>query len=160
VKAILGVLPYGVVLAVAGGAIWWLLSREMAAGKWLLAGVIVAHGLVHLLFFAPSPAATPDGPEWPFDIAGAWPVTSAGLDVNLVRTAALALVVVLIGAFSLAGLSTAGIAVPTGWWAPTVVVGAAVSAVVLVALFSPQLVLGLGIDAVLLWVVVANAWKP
>jgi hypothetical protein len=159
-KAILGLLPYGVVLVAAGGAIWWLLSRDIGAGKWLLAGVVVGHGLVHLLFFAPAPAATPDGPEWPFDVARAWPVASAGLDVNLVRAAALALIVVVIGAFGLTGLSTVGIGVPSGWWAPAAAVGSIVSAVVLVALFNPQLVLGLGIDAILLWVVVANAWRP
>jgi hypothetical protein len=160
VKAILGMLPYGVVLAAAGGAIWWLLSRDMAAGRWLLAGVVAAHGFVHLLFFMPTPAAGGDGPEWPFAIAGAWPVTSAGLDLNLVRAASAVLIAVLIGAFALAGLATAGIVVPAGWWAPAVVVGSVVSIAVLVALFDPQLSLGIGLDAVLLWVAIAGVWRP
>lgn len=158
-KTIAGLLPYGVALTVVGGAIWWLLSRDMVAGKWLLAGFIVAHGLIHVLFLVPSPA-TEGGPEWPFEIAKAWPVTSAGLDVNLVRSVVVVLVVVLIAAFVLAALSTVGIIVPTEWWQASVAVGAIVSIVVLVVLFNPQLIIGLVVDAVLLWVVFGRVWTP
>jgi hypothetical protein len=34
------------------------------------------------------------------------------------------------------------------------------SAIVLVLFFEPQLVLGLGMDAVLLWAVAASLWMP
>jgi hypothetical protein len=159
-KAIAGMLPYSVALAVAGGAIWWLLSREMVAGKWLLAGFLVAHGLVHLMFAAPVPAATAGEPEWPFDLARAWPIATAGLDPNLVRVIAAALIAVVVGAYALAGLSTVGILVPSGWWPSLVTAGAVASAAALVFLFNPQLVLGLGIDAVLLWVAVTGVWRP
>jgi hypothetical protein len=64
VKPIGGILPWAVVLAAVGGAIWWLLSREMAAGRWLLAALLIGHGVVHVLFAAPAPTATEGGPDW------------------------------------------------------------------------------------------------
>jgi hypothetical protein len=61
-----------------------LLSREMTLGRWLLAGFLVGHGLIHLLFVTPAPApgSAPDALEWPFDMAKSWLVTGPGLDVN------------------------------------------------------------------------------
>jgi hypothetical protein len=37
VKTIVGILPWAVVVAAIGGAIWWLLSRDMSEGDgcWL-----------------------------------------------------------------------------------------------------------------------------
>ena len=45
VKTMTGTLPGAVVLVVIGGAIWWLLSRDMAAGRWLLAALLIGHGV-------------------------------------------------------------------------------------------------------------------
>ena len=36
VKTMTGILPWAVVAVAIGVAIWWLLSRDMAAGRWLL----------------------------------------------------------------------------------------------------------------------------
>ena len=160
VKEIIGILPWAVVLVVLGAAIWWLLSRDMAAGRWLLAGLLIGHGLVHVMFAAPAPAATAGGPEWPFDMARSWSVTGAGLDLGVVRAVGLALVAVVVGAFGLAALSTVGIVVPSSLWPATVAAAAVASAVLLVLFLEPQLVLGLGIDAVLLGVVATRAWAP
>jgi hypothetical protein len=160
VKAMAGTLPWAVVLAVAWGAAWWLLTREMAAGRWLLAALLIGHGAVHLLFSVPAPAATDGGAAWPFDMARSWLVAGAGLDASTVRVIGMALIAVVGGGFSLAALSAAGIIVPAGWWQPTVALSAATSAVMLVLFFDPQLVLGLAMDAVLLWVAVAKAWVP
>jgi hypothetical protein len=159
-KTIVGVLPWAVVLAAIGIAIWWLLSKEMTAGRWLLAGLLVGHGLVHLMFAVPSPAATEGSPEWPFDMARSWIVSSAGLDLTLVRVIGAALIAVVVIGLALAALSTVGIVVPSGWWQPAVACSAVASAVLLVLFFQPQLVLGLGIDATLLWVVTTRAWVP
>jgi hypothetical protein len=158
-KSALGMLPWAVVLGAAGFGIWWLLSRDMAAGRWLLAAVLVGHGVVHALFFVPEPAATADGPEWPFRIAGSWPA-GLGLDAGLLRAAAAVLIVATIASFAVAAAATIGVVVPASWWPGAVAVGAVVSAVTLVLFFDPQLVLGLGIDAVLLWVVATGTWKP
>lgn len=160
VKTMTGMLPWAVVAAVIGGATWWLLSRDMAAGRWLLAALLMGHGLVHVFFVVPVPAATDGGPAWPFDMAQSWAVTRAGLDLNLVRGIGAVLIAVTVGAFALAGLSTVGIVVPPAWWQPTIALGATASAAMLFLCFQPQLVIGLGIDAVLLWAVAASAWAP
>jgi hypothetical protein len=160
VRTMVGTLPWAVVLVVIGGAIWWLLSRDHGLGQWLLAALLVAHGLVHVLFAVPAPAPTDGGPEWPFDIARSWAITRAGIDANLVRIVGMTLITVVVVGFSLAALSTVGIIVPSDWWQPTVALSAVTSAILLVLFFEPQLVLGLGLDAVLLWVVVAGAWTP
>lgn len=160
VRTMAGTLPWAVVVAVAGGSIWWLLTREMGAGRWLLAALLLGHGLVHLLFAVPASAAPDDGSGWPFEMARSWLVTGAGLDAGLVRAVGLALVAIVVGGFSLAGLSTVGIVVPVDWWRPLVALSVGASAVVLILFFQPQLVLGLGIDAVLLWVAVSGVWTP
>lgn len=160
VRTLAGILPWAVVLMVVGGAIWWLLAREMAAGRWLLAALLMGHGMVHLLFVVPTPAATEGGAEWPFNFAQSWAITGVGLDVNVVRIIGVALITVVVVGFSLAALSTVGIMVPSGWWQPIVAVSAVTSTILLVLFFEPQLVLGLGIDAVLLGVVAARGWTP
>ena len=158
-KAVVGVLPWAVVSAVVGGAIWWLLSGEMAAGRWLLAAVLIGHAIVHIFFAVPAPAAE-GGAEWPFDMAKSWTVKRAGVAVRTVRTAAIGLIAIVVAGSALAALSSVGIVVPAGWWRATVALSAVASAALLVLVFAPQLVLGLAIDAVLLWLVVAGAWMP
>ena len=161
-KIVASLLPLAAGLAGLGVAIWWLLSREMTLGRWLLAGFLVGHGLVHLLFVTPAPASAsaPDALEWPFDMAKSWLVTGPGLDVNLVRAVGVAVMAATVLVFVLAGLSTAGIVVPSSAWR-MLVAGAAVLSLVLIALFfNPQLLLGVAIDAVLLGVVLTAAWDP
>jgi hypothetical protein len=162
VKTIVGLLPLAAALAGLGAAIWWLLAREMTAGRWLLAAVLVGHGLVHLMFLTPTPASAsaPGATEWPFDMAKSWLATGPGLDLNLVRLIGGVLVAVVILAFALAGLSTVGLVVPSDAWRILVSASAVVSAVLLTLFFNPQLVLGLGIDALLVGVAVAAAWTP
>lgn len=160
VKTIVGLLPLAVVLGGIGLGISWLLSRHMALGTWILAGFLVAHGLVHVMFVTPSPATAPGATEWPFDMTRSWLVTGVGLDLNLVRMVGIALVGVVVLGFVLAGLSTAAILVPSSWWQALVVVSAAASVFLLALFFSPQLVLGVAIDAVLLWVALGSIWTP
>jgi hypothetical protein len=159
-KVILGILPWAIVLLAIGGAAWWLLSRDMAAGLWLLAALLIGHGLVHVLFEVPAPTATDGGADWPFDMARSWSITGPGLDANVIRSAGSVLIAVTVIGFALAGLSTVGILVPSAWWQPTVALAAVASAALLILFFEPQLVLGLGMDAVLLWVVATGWWVP
>jgi hypothetical protein len=159
-KALVGILPWAVVFAAIGGAIWWLLSKEMAAGRWLLAGLLIGHGAVHLMFAVPTPAATEGGPEWPFDIARSWIIDGAGLDLTIARVVGGALIAVVVIGLVLAALATVGIVVPSGWWQPAAASSTVASAALLVLFFQPQLVLGLGIDATLLWVIVTGVWTP
>jgi len=163
VKTILGLVPLAVVLAGVGIAIWWMLAREMTLGKWVLGAFLLGHGLVHAMFVMPRPATTDaaaGAAEWPFDMTRSWLVTGPGLDVNLVRLVGVALIGVVVVGFLLAALSTVGILVPVGLWPALVVASAAASAVLLATFFSPQLVLGLAIDAILVWVALASVWTP
>jgi hypothetical protein len=160
VKSVVGILPWAIVVTAIGGAIWWMLARDIGAGRWVLAALLVGHGLVHVMFSVPTPAATAGGPDWPFDMARSWMVTSVGLDFNVVRSVGLAVIAIVVVGFAVAALSTVGFVVPSGWWRPVVAVSAVASAVLLVVFFEPQLSLGLGIDAVVLGVVAIGAWAP
>lgn len=159
-KTIAGLAPLAIVLSGVGIAIWWLLARDLAIGRWVLGGFLVAHGLIHFLFVVPAPATTAGGAEWPFDMTQSWLVTGAGLDMGPVRVIGAALIGIVAIGFLLAGLATVGIVIPSGWWRVLVVGSAAASIVLLALFFSPQLVLGLGIDAVLLLIAVAAVWAP
>jgi hypothetical protein len=57
-------------------------------------------------------------------------------------------------------MATVGVLVPSGWWPVLVAASAVASALTLALFFDPQLVLGLGIDALLVWVVLASVWTP
>jgi hypothetical protein len=70
------------------------------------------------------------------------------------------LVVAIAGIFLLTGLATVNLVVPADWWKALVVVSAVVSILTLALFFDPQLLLGLGIDGVLLYVIVSAAWVP
>jgi hypothetical protein len=161
VRTMAGTLPWAVVLAAAGGGTWWLLSREVAGGRWLLAALLIGHGLVHLLFAVPASAAAEGGSAtWPFEIGRSWAITGGHLDDAAVRLALAVLIGIAVGGFALAGLATLGIVVPAGWWPSLVTVAALASAIVLIVCFDPQLVLGLGMDAILLWVATFRIWTP
>jgi hypothetical protein len=161
-KTLKGLLPLAVGLVAYGFVIWFLLERDMANGRWLLAAFLVGHGLVHVMFAVPRPAtrpATANGVDYPFDIARSWAV-NAGLDAGLLRIIGVALVATVVVGFVLAGLATVGLMVPAGWW-PWLVVGSTLASIVLLVLaFSPGLTLGVAIDAVLLWLVLASSWLP
>lgn len=153
-----GVLPWAVVLVAIAAVIWWQLDREMTAGKWLLGGVLLAHGLVHLLFAVSGPETS--GTKWPFDMGRSWAITGADLSPSTVKAVGWAIIAITVAGFALAALSTVGIIVPASWWQPAVVTSALTSAIALVLFFDPQLILGLGIDAVLLWIGVTGIWVP
>ena len=128
--------------------------------KLLLAAFLAAHALIHVSYLTPAPPRTADGPEWPFEMARSWLVTGIGLDPALVRTLGTALVVTSIALLVAAGLATVGWIVPSEWWAALIVGGAVTSAVTLGLFFHPWLVLGLVIDAALLWATLGTGWTP
>jgi hypothetical protein len=61
--------------------------------------------------------------------------------------------------FADAALATVGV-LPVAWWSALVVLAAVTSLVLLVLAFEPQLILGVGIDVVLIVVAVTGAWTP
>jgi hypothetical protein len=164
-KTITGLLPLAIAIAVIGSVTWFLLSRDIGLGRWLLAGLLFAHGWVHVLFVFPSPAsastsAPASRPEWPFDMGRSWVIRGMGLDAATVRTLGVVLVAAVFAGFLLTAMSTVGILVPAGWWSG-LVVGAAVGSTVLLSLFfSPMLLLGFAVNVALVGLVVASTWRP
>jgi hypothetical protein len=152
-------LPWVIVLAIAGAAIWLLLDRQVVLGTWVFAALILGHGLVHALYLVapPDPPAGRPGPRWPFDLGRSWLVALAG--VRRGRRLAVVFVGVIVVASILAALATVGV-LPVAWWSALVVLAAVASLVLLVLAFDLQLVLGIGIDVALLVVVVTGAWTP
>jgi hypothetical protein len=158
-RTVLGILPWAIVLAIAAAAIGLLLARQPTLGTWVLAGVILAHGLVHVLFLLPPPDPPASGRDqrWPFDLGRSWLVALAGARRG--RRIAGVLIAAIVAASLLAGLAAIGV-LPAAAWPVLVACAAAVSLVLLVAAFDPSLVLGVGIDAILLIVVLTGAWTP
>ena len=127
--------------------------------SWLLAIFLLAHGLIHASFISPRPPATAGGPEWPFELSRSWLLSPLGLDGDLSRVLGLVLLVVTVVTFSIAAASAAGLAGQT-LFAPAVGAGAVASLALLVLFFHPWLVLGIAIDAVLLWAAFVARWTP
>jgi hypothetical protein len=128
--------------------------------KLVLALFLAAHGLIHASFVAPAPPRAAGGPEWPFELTRSWLVTGMQLDPSLVRPIGIGLALASAGLLLLAGMAAAGWLVPGAWWTGLTVAGAATSLVTLVMFFHPWLVLGLAIDAALLWLIVGAGWRP
>lgn len=126
----------------------------------LIGLALLAHALIHAGYLSPAPPRTAGGPPWPFEMSSSWVVTTAGLHPDAVRPLGTALVVVTMLAFAAAGLATIGIGVSPEWWRWLVIVGAVASALTLVLFFHPWIVLGLLIDAVLLYLVLVGGWSP
>ncbi len=162
-KALLGMLPFAVVLAIAGVVIALLMERNATVGRLALAGLLAGHGLVHLLFFVPQPATAAGSgtaTEWPFDIARTWAATSFRVDPAVLRILGLALVAIVVTGFVTAALSTVGVLLPAGWWRALIGIGAVASLLTLALFFNPQLLLGPTIDVILLVLILATAWSP
>lgn len=127
----------------------------------LLAVFLVAHGLVHLLFFAPPPPppATAGGPTWPFALDSSWALTPLGIGADATRILGTALIALTIAGCSFAAIVALGV-LPRSLWVPAVITGAVASLAVLLVFYRPWLTLGVAIDVVLLWLVLVADWVP
>ena len=109
--------------------------------------LLVAHGLVHLLWFAPS-----DDPAWPFRLDRSWllpPATRTPVAVGLIA--------LVVAAFALLGLAVWGVPGLTSMW-PGLAIGAAVASLVVLVLFwDRRLLWGVAIDVAL---IVVALWLP
>lgn len=97
--------------------------------------LLIAHGLVHLLYLAP---------DTPFSLERSWIVPEGSR-----RPVAYALMGATIVAFLLVALALWGVPGLSTAWPVITIVAAAVSALLLVAFWNNQLALGLVIDAAL-----------
>ena len=161
VKTLAGLIPLAVGVALYGAAVWFLLARNVALGRWLFAAFLAGHGFVHVMFAVPRPAtaAATDGLAYPFDLSQSW-LVNAGLQAGAIRTIGIGLVVVIVVGYLLAAFSTVGLLVPEGWWPGLVLASTAASACLLAVAFSPGMLLGFAIDAVLGWLAFSARWTP
>jgi hypothetical protein len=109
--------------------------------------LLVAHGLVHLLWFAPN-----DDPTWPFRLDRSWLLPDATR-----KPVAVVLVALVVVAFALLGLAVWGVPGLASIWPALAVVGALASLAALVLLFDRQLLWGVAIDVAL---IVVALWRP
>ena len=162
-RIVSALLPLAIAIAAVSGIAWFLLTRGWAAGPWLLALLLFAHGWVHLVFLFPQPQpaeVTADGLAYPFDMERSWLITRLGLEAGLVRVLGIILMAIIFAASTLAALATVGIFVPAGWWAGLVIASAGASMTMLTVFFAPALLLGYTIDIALLWLVLGSVWSP
>ena len=155
--------PLAIGTAVVAGITWLLLDRDVALGRWLLAALILGHGLAHLAFVVPTPEPareTGAGMPWPFDLGGSWLVGRVGLDAAVVRAAGGALTAVVVVTSLLAALATVRLVVPADFWQGLVVALAVSSMLLLTLPFSPILLNGFAIDLALLWLALVSGWSP
>ncbi len=115
----------------------------MIAARIVVGGLLLAHGLVHLLYLAQD--------------VDAFSIESSRLPEHLRRPVALVLITLTVLAFALVAFSTWGVPGLSDVWPTLVVVASVLSAVLLLAFWDRQLVVGLVIDAVLILV---GLWKP
>lgn len=162
-KAVLDLAPIGIGVALVAAVTWFLLDRDIGAGKWLLAALLFAHGWVHIMFVFPAPesaTATAGGLAYPFDMGRSWLIANVGLDAGAVRSVGIVVMAITFAAFLGAALATMGWLLPTDWWSGLVLAAAASSSVLLALFFSPALLLGFVINAALWVLVLASVWSP
>jgi len=95
--------------------------------KVLVGLFLIAHGLVHALYFVP-----PE-PDYPMTAGKSWLVTRVGLSLSVVKPIVVALVVVAMIGFILLALSHWGLLVPASWFKALAVISA-VASLLLIAL--------------------------
>jgi hypothetical protein len=153
--------PLVIAVAVASGVTWLLFDSDNFLGRWLLAALILGHGLAHIAFVVPRPdPATGGQMAWPFDLGRSWLVRRFGADPSIVHAAGRALTAVTIVTALLAAVATVGILVPAAWWSGLVVAVAVSSALLLALAFSATFVIGYAIDLALLWLALISGWSP
>jgi hypothetical protein len=103
--------------------------------------LLIAHGLVHLLYVAP----VARDPGYPFSLDRSWLLPAA-----LRRPVAVALLAAVVAAFLAAALAWWGVPGLAGAWSPITIVAASLSLVLLIAFWDARLWAGLAISALLL----------
>jgi hypothetical protein len=155
--------PLAIAVAVIALVVWLMLVNDNGLGRWLLALLVFAHGWVHLMFAFPKPERGRDYAgvgEYPFDFGRSWLVRRQGLDAKLVRQVGLVVMVATFALGLLAALATVGLVVPTDWWAGLMIAAALASTTMLLLFYSPALILGFAIDALMVALVLSGSWSP
>ncbi len=155
--------PLAIAVAVIALVVWLMLVNDIVLGPWLLALLVFAHGWVHLMFVFPKPergGGYAGVSEYPFDFGRSWLVRRGSLDPRLVRRIGMVVMVVTFVLGLLAAFATVAVLVPTDWWAGLMIAAALASTVMLLLFYSPALILGFGIDALMVALVLSGSWSP
>jgi len=126
-------------------------NKEVSAmTKLLIGGFLIAHGLIHVAFWA-----TPRGPDQPFDSSRSWLLELFGISAGSARTISIVLAVA-----AATGFIAAGIALFAGSdsWHVIAIVTAAGSLPLFVLFFNPWLTLGAAIELGILYSLVVSHW--
>lgn len=99
--------------------------------------VLIAHGLVHLLYLTPEA----ENRTYPFTLRGSWLVSEP-----LRRPVALVLMVATVAPFALLGLAVWGVPWLSTAWPVLAVIAAVLSLVLLIAFWDLRLLIGVAID--------------
>lgn len=118
----------------------------------LLGLFLVAHGLIHLSYLT----LKPDDPNYPFSFNQGWFGQFAGGPANVIGAV---LVVTAAVGFVLAGLAVIGVPGLVDYWKIFTVIGAIASLATLLLFWHGWLVLGVGINVVLLYGIYALHWS-
>ena len=155
--------PLAIAVAVIALVVYLMLVNDIGPAPWILALLVFAHGWVHLMFVFPKPESPNDdgsGRGYPFGFARSWLVTRLGLDLKLVSRIGVVLMGLTFVLSLLAALSTVGLVIPTDWWAGLMIAAAVASTVMLLLFYSPALVLGFAINALMVVLVISGSWSP
>ncbi|GAA3518235.1 hypothetical protein [Nocardioides daeguensis] len=113
----------------------------------ILGLLLIAHGLVHLLWLAPSA-----DPAWPFRLDRSWLVPGAA------RTPiAVVLIALVVVGFALLGLAIWGVPGLTSIWSVLAIAASVASLATMVLFWDRQLLWGVAIDVALIFVAL---WQP
>jgi hypothetical protein len=123
----------------------------------LLAAFLIAHALIHAGFLSPRPT-TASGPAWPFALDQSWLLKPMGVDASLARGLGTTLIAVLVAGYGAASLAILGVLGGAAFSAG-VVVGSAASLILLALFFHPWLIVGAGLDVLLMVGVLVAGWR-
>ena len=116
----------------------------------VVGGLLVAHGLVHLLYLVPDAA----DPRYPFTLEESWLLPEPAR-----RPVAVTLVVAVVITFTLLGLAVWGVPGLSSAWPAIAIGAAAMSLALLVAFWDVRLLFGVLIDvAIIVIAVVRPGW--
>ncbi len=161
VRGLISLVPLAIGLFVFALLLAPMLQRREPLAIWLFAGFLVAHGLIHAMFIPREPpGASSANADYPFGLDRSWLITRAGSSIAVVRPLGLALVALTIGGYLLSAAAAVGLFLAPELTLPLITVASLASAALLMLAFAPTLMLGLVIDAVLLWLSLNAAWLP
>ena len=119
----------------------------LTATRIVVGVLLVAHGLVHLLYLAPDAK----DPGYPFTLKDSWAVSE-----NAGRPLAWALCAATVAAFALAAVTVWQIPLLTSVWPGVVIAAASASLALLVVFWDNRLIFGVVLDVALIAVAVTR----